>query len=64
MKKSLLINVIMLFICMTVNAQDYKNQSFIQRQTCQTQVSIFQHLPTQHLSTLIMTSVSTGGVAR
>lgn len=29
MKKSLLINVIMLFICMTVNAQDYKNQSFI-----------------------------------
>ena len=29
MKKSLLINVIMLFVCMTVNAQDYKKQSFI-----------------------------------
>ena len=64
MKKSLFVSIVMLFVGMTVNAQDYKKQSFIP-EAAMPDAGLYlpAHL-TQHLIKLIMTSVSIGGVER
>lgn len=64
MKKSLFVSIVMLFVSITVNAQDYKKQSFIpEADMPDAGIYLLPH-PTQHLISLIMTSASIGGGAR
>ena len=64
MKKSLFVSIVMLFVSITVNAQDYKNSHSSLKPTClMPEFTSLPH-PTQHLISLIMTSASIGGDAR